>query len=62
MIMIVEWTCLECIHKLPRKRGDKALKCDAFKNGIPFEIIAGEYDHTKPYKGDHGIQFETKEN
>lgn len=56
--MAVEWTCLECAHKLLRKRGDKALKCDAFKDGIPFAIIAGEHDHRKPYKGDNGIRYE----
>lgn len=44
--------------------------CDAFPEGIPREIFFGkpdEYsityyrvDHTKPYPGDHGIQFEPK--
>jgi len=34
--------------------------CKAFPNrsGIPVEIRYGEVSHTKPYKGDNGIQFE----
>lgn len=33
-------------------------KCDAFPERIPREIFDGEFDHTKPYPGDNGIQFE----
>jgi len=32
--------------------------CMAYTGGIPEEILTGEIDHTKPYKGDNGIQFE----
>ena len=32
--------------------------CKAFPDGIPYEITYGDNDHTKPYPGDHGIQFE----
>ena len=32
--------------------------CKAFPDGIPREILDGEVKHTKPYPGDHGIQFE----
>lgn len=44
--------CIECNHF----RG--ALKCDAYPDGIPYEILVGEHDHTEPFKGDNGIQFE----
>ena len=33
--------------------------CDAYPDGIPEPIVTGEFDHTRPYFGDHGIQFET---
>lgn len=35
--------------------------CDAFPDGIPDEIWLGKNGHKKPYKGDHGIQFEPVE-
>ena len=33
------------------------LKCKAFPNRIPQEILEGQ-DHTEPFKGDKGIRFE----
>jgi len=41
---------------------EEYLVCNAFPEEIPEEILTGEYDHTKPYKGDNGIQFEPIEN
>ena len=32
--------------------------CFAFPEGIPEEIWRGANKHTKPYPGDHNIQFE----
>jgi len=31
--------------------------CAAFPNGIPEEILDGEFDHTQPHEGDHGLRF-----
>ncbi len=44
--------CIECKHY------EGLLTCAAYKNEIPYEILSGEHDHTKPYKGDGGIRFE----
>jgi len=46
--------CAECKHYLDK------LKCKAFPNGIPTKILTNQFDHTKPYPGDHGIRFEPK--
>ena len=44
--------CLSCIHY------DGFWKCDAYSVKIPVEIATGQHDHTRPFPGDHGIQFE----
>src|SRR6266540_5184774 len=44
--------CTDCRHF----RG--GLRCDAYPEGIPWPIIAGEIDHVRPLPGDDGIQFE----
>lgn len=49
--------CLRCRH-LDRVNFDAGLYCDAFPNGIPWKIAAGEVDHRKAFRGDHGIRFE----
>jgi hypothetical protein len=36
-------------------------KCEAFPKGIPDKIFLGEIEHTTPYPGDNGIQFEERE-
>ena len=53
--MTLDPQCLECKHLLD------GLKCKAFSNIIPNEILEGEHDHTEPFKGDNGIQFEPVE-
>ena len=37
---------------------EAGLLCDAFPEGIPDDILLCKFDHHKPYRGDHGIQFE----
>tara|TARA_R110002020_G_scaffold20552_6_gene70249 strand:+ start:1704 stop:1874 length:171 start_codon:yes stop_codon:yes gene_type:complete len=51
--MTLEPQCFNCKHLL------SGLKCKAFKKIIPNEILEGIHDHTKPFKGDNGIQFES---
>jgi len=43
--------CTFCRH------GKGKRKCAAFSE-IPLEIWEGRNDHTEPYPGDNGIQFE----
>ena len=49
-------SCYECKYK-----SDYFWKCKAYPEGIPDKISMGVVSHTKPYKGDNGIQFEQKE-
>ena len=44
--------CALCKHKV------LGLRCAAYPDGIPPEILTGEHDHREPYKGDNGIRFE----
>jgi len=48
-------TCFSCKH------WDIGLRaCSAFPEGIPLPIWMGENDHTTPYPGDRGIQYERR--
>lgn len=51
--------CYECKHFNHNFVNDVPI-CDAFQKGIPDKIFWGDTPHHKPYKGDHGIQFEAK--
>ena len=50
--------CLSCKNYIVSN--DMSDKCKAFPDGIPLEVFREEVDHTKPYNGDNGIQFEPK--
>jgi hypothetical protein len=32
-------------------------RCEAFPEGIPFDVIASELDHRKEIDGDHGLRY-----
>jgi hypothetical protein len=44
--------CIYCKHY----KGD--LKCKAFSNGIPKDILSRSIYHTQSIDGDNGIEFE----
>lgn len=52
--------CVKCKHYNKIDYEKLIFSCWAYPDGIPDEIIEGEVDHKKPYKGDNGIQFEKK--
>lgn len=53
--------CMRCKHLQEPPPGQWSYHCAAFPAGIPDEIfVTGEIDHTKPYPGDHGVQYEPK--
>jgi hypothetical protein len=47
--------CIFCRHL---KEG--TVRCEAFPEGIPDEILFSLHDHREPCEGDHGIRFELK--
>ena len=49
--MQAETSCIKCRYYRESRT------CVAFPKGIPVAILSGDFDHRKPYKGDHGIQF-----
>jgi hypothetical protein len=54
-IIVTPPICELCRH-LHRETGGY-VDCDAFPDGIPVAILAGDHDHTTPFPGDHGIHF-----
>ncbi len=54
-------TCMRCKHYHPYTDPETVNTCNAYPDGIPLEILEDKVDHHKPYKGDHGIQFEPRD-
>lgn len=48
--------CIYCKHFFPGPKGFP--NCAAYPDRIPDAILQSEVDHRRPFKGDHGIQFE----
>jgi hypothetical protein len=47
-----ESSCKWCLHHLGKMR------CGAFPQGIPGDILWGKHSHNSPYTGDHGLQYQ----
>lgn len=50
-VLEVVGICHSCVHRT------SLFNCKAFPDGIPAEILRGDFMHTRPFPGDHGIQF-----
>ena len=55
MRYVLKTPCIYCKHLDPETLD---WHCEAFPDGIPEDIINGDFNHTIPHEGDHGIQFE----
>ena len=51
--------CGQCKHYLGIV--DDRFICKAFPEGIPGEIMRGDFDHNLPVRGDNDIRFEKRE-
>ena len=59
--MTINSQCMFCKNYKGVKDNDNYMVkhfCSAFPDGIPNGIFFSKVLHNKPYKGDHGIQFE----
>jgi len=52
-MITLEPVCFNCKHF-----DIETSNCAAYSKQIPDEILNGNNDHTKPFKGDGGIRFE----
>ena len=48
----LEYVCPKCRHFAGGKF------CEAFPDGIPYEVMSGRNRHDKPIDSDNGIKFE----
>jgi hypothetical protein len=54
--------CYSCAHlDVTDELTTEPLRCEAYPDGIPTEILESLTDHRVPYLGDNGIQFAYQE-
>jgi len=54
-ITIDQGKCNKCVHVYAN-----GITCAAFPDGIPSEILIGEFDHSSAYPDDGGIRFKKR--
>lgn len=47
-----DWLCGHCAQRTGVKT------CNAFPDGIPYELMANLKQHNKPYPGDHDVVYQ----
>jgi EAL domain-containing protein (putative c-di-GMP-specific phosphodiesterase class I) len=52
MPVVLSEQCATCKH------WTRNMQCEAFPELIPEAIRSGQFDHTRPFEGDHGIRYE----
>lgn len=50
--------CITCAYLFRFDTSSDSIACLAFPEGIPETIITGDFDHSKPYVGDHGLRYQ----
>jgi hypothetical protein len=50
--------CILCKHRHADVPPEAGMRCDAFPEGIPSEIVRNEVDHRQPVRGDRGVRWE----
>ena len=53
--------CFRCKHFSQGSDEKGKSKCQAFPDGIPFDMCIEPGHHTKPFPGDNGILFEPRD-
>jgi len=60
MTSIIAPICIDCTHFHQRgdlKQAPPGLTCDAYPEGILYDILHTRIDHHLPQEGDHGMLF-----
>lgn len=58
-MVLVDSQCMFCKHRSKPQPGVLGIRCAAFPDGIPDDVLTNTVSHERPIKGDNGVQFAT---